>query len=274
MPVLSIHTSLTKRECITTAIRFISRVVTPNFSSVFFALLVPDAHKYAIFVNVEAANCSPNDNLHLTRLLLSNIIGNHEKNYYSILFVFFLIASVYPQTELDLDWGGKIENIFKAHNLKIKYETVQYIYNAKGFPKNDSFLNSSFELIRGFPYFEEAQDTISEVKHGKLMNVEWMSKEEINRYIERLNCTPEEAYKEYKVFLRNIQLEKDMYLRCIDIELAKGGESEYAKDEIFYSFGHPWSSLLPPIITKLDFLKVFKEFVLDDNNGDILYLTV
>jgi hypothetical protein len=60
-----------------------------------------------------------------------------------------------------------------------------------------------------------------------------------------------------------------MYLRCIDIELAKGGESEYAKDEIFYSFGHPWSSLLPPIITKLDFLKVFKEFVLDDNNGDI-----
>ena len=197
-----------------------------------------------------------------------------------IISVFYLFLStmafVYSQTEVDTmqtevesDCDTNLENIFKVHDLRIKFETVLFIYKHKegGFHKNNSFLNNSFQLIRGIPYFKEQKDSISGVSSGELVKVEFMSKEEMSQYIEQLNCTPEEASNEYEDFVRNIQFEKDMYLRCIDIELTKGGESEYAKDEIFYSFGHPWSSLLPPMITKLDFLKVFKEFVLNDNKG-------
>ncbi|RNC64927.1 hypothetical protein D7D25_09970 [Proteiniphilum sp. X52] len=179
------------------------------------------------------------------------------------------LTFAYSQTTVKSDCDVKLDNIFKAYNLKIKYETVQYIYNAKALPKNDLFLNNSFELIRGISYFEKKQDITPEIKSGELENVEWMSKEEMDLYIERLNCTPDDAYKEYEVFLQNIQLEKEMYLKCIDMELVKGDESEYAKDEIFYSFKHPWTSLLPPKITKLDFLKVFKEYILIDEKREM-----
>jgi hypothetical protein len=58
-----------------------------------------------------------------------------------------------------------------------------------------------------------------------------------------------------------------MYSKCIDLELLKGDVSEYAKDKISYSFHEPWSSLSSPMITKLDFLKVFKEFILNDDKN-------
>ena len=61
-------------------------------------------------------------------------------------------------------------------------------------------------------------------------------------------------------------LEKEDYMNCIDSELAKGEASEYEKDKIYnYDFRPPGSSLLPfqtEIITKLNFLKIFKEFIL------------
>lgn len=178
---------------------------------------------------------------------------------------FFLSIFVYSQTELESDCKTNLENIFKAHSLKIKYETVLYIHNAKSFPKNDSFLNRSFELIKGYPYFKEEKEAKSEIKQGELEKVEWMSKEEMDRYIEQLDCTPEQALKEYIVFLQNIRLKKELYLKCIDVELTKGTESEFIKHKIFYSFRTPSSSLLPPMITKLDFLKLFKKFIFIDD---------
>ncbi|MDR2382404.1 MAG: hypothetical protein LBD76_00750 [Prevotellaceae bacterium] len=101
-----------------------------------------------------------------------------------------------------------------------------------------------------------------------MVKVEWMSDEEMNRYIEQLNCTPEQAMHEYTSLIRKIKAEKEIFLKCIDAELAKGDLSEYAKAEMIYKFIEPHMSLIAPI-TKLDFLKVFKEFILT-NNEDVL----
>ncbi len=120
-----------------------------------------------------------------------------------ILFCLSILpfAFVYPQTGVKSDCESNFKNIFEVLKLKEKYEIVQYIYKNKDghrFSKNDVFLNNYFQIIKGFRYFEEQQDSISGLKPGKLVKVEWMSKEEMNRYLEQLNYTPEEAYKDYK----------------------------------------------------------------------------
>jgi hypothetical protein len=160
-----------------------------------------------------------------------------------------------------------MENIFKICEFKRKYETVQFIYKyrERRFFKNDGILNDCFKLIRGFPYFEEQKASTSGAKSGELVKVEFMSKEETDRYFEQLNYTPEEAYRDYSDYIRNIKLEKEIYLKCIEAELAKGDVSEYAKGNMEYFFMEPGSSLTSPEITKLDFLKIFKEFVLNGN---------
>jgi hypothetical protein len=114
---------------------------------------------------------------------------------------------------------------------------------------------------------KEQQDSISKVEPGELVEVEWMSEEEMNSYMEQLNCTPKEAHKEYRDLIRDIKQEKELYLKCIDAELAKGDLSEYAKDGMQYNFLEPGMSVmgLPWQFTKLDFLKIFKEFVINDN---------
>ena len=185
-----------------------------------------------------------------------------------VVICLFLIpfACVYSQSKID----SVCKNIFKAHLLKIRYEAVQSIYKdiqkKKNFPKDGYYLNRYFEAIRGFPIpSNEKCNLTSGVNPGELMDVEWMSEEEMNKYIEQLNCTPEKALKEYIDFIKNIKLEKEVYLKCIDVELAKGDSSEYANDLFFYNFHPPMQSLLPTEMTKLDFLKVFKEFIFSDN---------
>jgi hypothetical protein len=71
----------------------------------------------------------------------------------------------------------------------------------------------------------------------------------------------------YKRLIRDIKSEKERYLNCIDAELAKGDLSEYAEDGMLYKLLEPGMSVIGPPwrFTKLDFLKVFKEFVINDN---------
>jgi len=189
-----------------------------------------------------------------------------------ILFSLCVLPSafVHSQTELDSVCKSNLENIFKVLGFKNKYETVKYIYMESRykrsllFTKNGGILDYYFEYIKGFPYPKEQKDSLSNKKH-EWVKVERMSEEEVKSFLEQFNYTTEEADKKYCDFIQNIKLEKTIYLKCIDAELAKGEDSEYAKDKIFYDFKPPWSSLLGPSITKLDYLKVFKEFVLNDD---------
>jgi hypothetical protein len=192
-----------------------------------------------------------------------------EKGIVVFCLYFFPFAVVYSQSGTDSVCNQDIKNIFKAHDLKIKYETVQYIYKEyrkkRKFPQN--FLDGYFEIITGLPLYS---DSISDVNLGELTEVKWMSEEEMDRYVDRLNCTPEKAFGEYKDFIANIKLEKEIYLNYIDAELFKSDSSEYAKDKMFdYDFIPPMQSILPPCITKLDFLKIFKKFIFNDNE-DVL----
>lgn len=191
--------------------------------------------------------------------------------------IMFLVDFGYAQTEVatiesavELECDTNLGNIFKVLVFKNKYETVEYIHKFRGrfllkysLYQNDSFLNRSFKLIKGFPYYELLPDSMPIEVPGR---VEHISKEDINKYLEQLNYTPDKALKDYKDFIQLIQLEKEDYMNCIDSELAKGEASEYAKDKIYnYDFRPPGSSLLPfqtEIITKLNFLKIFKEFIL------------
>jgi len=205
----------------------------------------------------------------------------------------FFSAFVYSQTEEpDLN----LETIFKTHDLKIRYEAVAHLFEKREtrqtiiFEKNPSslnMLNRLSELIIGVSIYPEKYDSLSlgkcdkqeevhsnfsamsDMKILKNVAVEWMSDEEIDSFIEQIGTTPKEAFKEYQDFIRNIKDEKEIYLNCIDVELAKGDESKYADEDLYYNFKDPMSSLLSPGISKLDFLKVFKEFILN-NNEDIL----
>lgn len=223
--------------------------------------------------------------------MILDIIDKMKKVIVFFLCVFSVVCA-YSQTGADSDCTSDMENIFKVHDLKIKYETVQHIYGKHGFlyiMSKDRW-NSYFKLIRGYPLFEEQQDSVSGVKHKKIIGFEEavrlqkdgikpedlvlvkpISEEEMNGYIEQLNCTPKEALTEYLDFVRDIKLEKEIYLKCIDVELAKGDLSEYAKDKMHYNFSEPGMSIIstPWNFTKLDFLKIFKEFILNDNE-DVL----
>jgi hypothetical protein len=144
--------------------------------------------------------------------------------------------------------------------------------------------NHLFGLIRAYSFFEEQKDSVPDLnseKHefpknhsdfekmkAKTVPAKLLSEEEMNRYIEQLNCTPKQALHEYSAFIRNIKSQKEIYLKCIDAELVKGDSSEYANTDMrLYGFLAPGWSLTPPPsqLSKLDYLKVFKEFILIDN---------
>jgi hypothetical protein len=165
-----------------------------------------------------------------------------------------------------------IEDIFEVHKFKYRYEAVRFLHQES--KKKGSYIyimskeswNQYFALITGSPVdFEEDKD--SRVNPGEVVNVKRISEEEMNKYIKRLNCTPEKALEEYRDVIQKIKSEKDSYLKRIDAELAKGDLSEYAKGYILpYAFSPPGQSVIGlPYLTRLDFLKVFKEFILDKN---------
>ncbi|MDR2563487.1 MAG: hypothetical protein LBC98_06035 [Prevotellaceae bacterium] len=168
-----------------------------------------------------------------------------------------------------------MQNIFKALNLKIKYEAVEYFY--KFCIEHNKFKNvtpekdyngdcsHSFKTLTGFSLDAEIQqDTI-----GTDINVD------MKDFVKQLYYPTKEAWQEYRKFLwqkymdfiRNIKPEKETYLKCIDAELAKGELSGYAHKSVQYDFYSPLSSvILFAGLAKLDYLEIFKEFILNDNN--------
>ncbi|MCL2598235.1 MAG: hypothetical protein FWD66_11430 [Paludibacter sp.] len=225
-----------------------------------------------------------------------------------ISFIFILSANGQIETVRNSDCSSNLENVFKVLSLKVKWEGVQFFNEENGgnyvsrFDKKDwcpyfdlfrdlppdlsehkdSLLRAYSESIEKgnrlseamFQYAKEhncapyeALEAIQESSGVKTATVKCMSKEEVKSYIDHL-FTPEEVYKEYRDLIQHIKSEKEIYLKCIDTALAKGDLSGYARP---YSFTDPMSSLLPPLVslTKLDYLKIFKEFIFN-NNEDVL----
>jgi hypothetical protein len=181
------------------------------------------------------------------------------------------LAFVYSRPGVDTACKKNIENIFKVHALKYRYEAVRFLYQESKNQQSYIYImpkahwNQYFELITGLPV--DVEEQAPGVNSREVVNVERISEEEMNRYIKRLNCTPEKALKDYRDFIQEIKSDKEQYLPCIDTELAKGDLSAYAKDPIMpYDFLPPMQSVIPlPHLTKLDFLNVFKEFILDND---------
>ncbi|MDR2039458.1 MAG: hypothetical protein LBQ60_16165 [Bacteroidales bacterium] len=180
---------------------------------------------------------------------------------------------VYSQPEVELYCRFNLEKIFKTIDHKLKYETVRHFYmesrksNSFIYMLSDNTWNHYYQIIRGHSVLE-AHNTDS----GNISPVKRISQEEMNRRIELLDCTPEKAFNEYVDFIKNIKLEKEKYLNCIGAEVTKRDSSKYAKELIgLYDFLPPGQSNIHPsgLVKKLDFLKIFKVFIFD-NNEDIL----
>ena len=151
-----------------------------------------------------------------------------------MLFISLLSLNfVYLQTRVDSDCNSNIEKIFKVLNLKIKYEAIQSFYT-------DSIIYKKFG--------KSEENRRSYEKEIKVFNPN--------------NCTPEEAFIAYRDFIRNIKSEKEKYLKCIDAEIAKGDSSDYTNKLLsLYNYLPLWQSNGLVSVTKLNFLKIFKEFI-------------
>ena len=203
------------------------------------------------------------------------------------------LENIFKVRSLKVKW----ENVQFFHKESEKWDSYMYAFDKKDWcpyfylfkdlppdleEHKDSLLRAYSESIEEgnilskaiFQYAKEyncapneALKAIKESYGIKTTTVMLPSKEEVKKYIDHL-FTPEEALEEYRTLIQHIKPEKEIYLKCIDAELAKGELSGYTAP---YSFKNPISSLLPPLVslTKLNFLKLFKEFIFN-NNEDVL----
>ncbi|NLX67800.1 MAG: hypothetical protein GXZ19_13760 [Bacteroidales bacterium] len=194
-----------------------------------------------------------------------------------IIVVFYfslaLIACLPAQSATESDCGRNIEEILKLLKFKNRYESIQYIYKHKHtvFSQNESFqkegfLNSFFQSVKGVPYSSPRAQSAPTISSGVMVKVKSMSEEEMEKYLERLNYTPVDAERDYKEFILTIRLNKERHLACIDAELEKGKQSEFAQKSVHYDFKAPLSSLFLSRISQLDFLDVVKGFILEGDN--------
>lgn len=170
------------------------------------------------------------------------------------------------------DYNACIEDILKTHTLKIRYEASQILYPAVkdknsylyGIPKET--LTYYFNMITNNPMeIEDDKKNLYNMEPKEMVKLERLSDKEKDKYISQLTHTPEDFLEEYKALIQHIKSNK-IYLECINAELEKSDASEYSKGSIGYNFLHPMSSgPLPLMMTKLDYLKLFKEFIFNDD---------
>jgi len=108
---------------------------------------------------------------------------------------------------------------------------------------------------------QRLRDSMSRVKATPAV---WLTDEEMSHFVKQLNATPRDAREEYARFIRDVKSARDRYVKCIDAELAKDDLSEFAEVSLLYAFLEAGDSIGgPQTLTKLTFLRIFKEFILD-----------
>ncbi len=96
------------------------------------------------------------------------------------------------------------------------------------------------------------------------MPVKKVSDKEKEWYIGQLTKSIDEYFTDYQNSIIALKSKKELCLQCIEEELAKGELSEYKQKKLLYSYNPPMRSVLSPVITKFDFLRIFKEFIFND----------
>ena len=187
-----------------------------------------------------------------------------------VIIVFCLcLVTVFVSAQLATDsvCRANIEKIFSAVKFKIKSDAVEHYYRGSMMSRNSIRIKSKegkYYLddirIKDFPLNLETRkdstgaDVKIETEHDvtKLIYDAWVK-----------------AGQEYRGLIQAMKSDKEICLKCIDAELAKGELSDYAHKQMFYHYKPPESSLSAPAFAKLDYLDVFKEFILNED-GDYL----
>jgi hypothetical protein len=204
-----------------------------------------------------------------------------RKNIVFYLCIMLPVSFVYAKPASDsIRCHANIEKIFKVLNLKVKYEAFVYFYDMT--EKNNKFRTDVLEQdyrrddwMQQFKLFTSF--SLEEELHNDSVGLS--GKTDMGDFVKQLYYPTKEAWYEYKKYIwfeylqliTSIKAEKEQYFKCIESELAKGELSEYAHKEMAYDFYSPLVSVLgnPPCLSKLDYLEVFKEFILNDD-GEVL----
>jgi hypothetical protein len=179
-----------------------------------------------------------------------------------IIVIFYLcllpVALVYAQPATDSVCRANLEKIFKVLSLRIKYESIEHLYELS---ERDAVITVTLQKHYGH-YFEDMTGVPLDTEYYKGTTAVKIS---ITEFVKQLNYPPSRAWQEYRDFIQHLKSEKELCLKCIDAELAKGDLSKYVNKKMSYYYRFPGSSLLGLFVAKLDYLKVFKEFILIDN---------
>jgi hypothetical protein len=177
-----------------------------------------------------------------------------------IIIVFYLCllpaVLVYAQPTTDNICHINLEKICKILDLKIKCEAVERLYELS---KRDAVLTITLQKDYSH-YFEEITGVPLDSGYYKGIT-------SVKDFVKQLNYPPSKAWQEYRDFIENIKSEKELCLKCIDAELAKGDSSEYANKKKSYYYYHSRSSFFWAPLSLVDYLKVFKKFILIDNEN-------
>ena len=183
-----------------------------------------------------------------------------------VFYLCFVPVFVSAQSAADSVCRAHIEKIFKVLDLKIKYEAAAYF---EEFSENiNSEITVPIEENEYARYFEEITGVpLDSGKYKGAISV----KIDVEDFAKKLNYSWSQAWQEYEDLIKNIKSDKEVCLKCIDAELAKGESSEYANRTVIpYNYRNSKSRWLlylgkPLFLTKSDYLKVFKEFIFNEN---------
>ena len=182
-----------------------------------------------------------------------------------ITFVFYLSlvpVFVSAQSEADSICSANIEKIFNVLDLKIKYETAVYFEEFIENKNNEIIVKLTEDQYAR--YFEEITGVqLDTGKYKGGISVEIKAED----FAKKLNYSSSQALRAYTDFIKNIQSDKELFLKCIEAELAKGKLSKYEGYYVDYNYyPRKFSSLKSdPNLTQLNYLRLFKDFILNDN---------
>jgi hypothetical protein len=193
------------------------------------------------------------------------------KNIFVILVSnLFITVTAYSQSATGVDGISYLDTVLKTQSLKVRFEQLlndtydapfYSLYMFCDFPTDFFERQKNPATAVGIKKNAKRVDAI-EQHNDSLYTTEGRNMNEADSI--RLNQKAEQVFAEYRNLIRKINSEKDIYMKAVDAEIAKGSMSKYAKSRCTYHFFPSFSSVRYPLsITQLEYLKIFREFVLE-----------